>query len=261
MTALVAGKGGAGASVSALALALAAPGRSLLAECDPAGGDALPGYLQGTLPAVRGLAPLAVAQLRGRMAEEFDQQLVDLEAPRRQRLLLPGVTDPAQSATVASVWSSVADHLHRLAGEGWRVLVDCGRPSTVHFGWPLLERADRVLLVVRGILPSVSAAVPVLRLLRQRLATEPDGTTSADKLRLLVVEAGPYRAADLARVLDADVAGHLPSDPRTAQRLATGGAVSPRSPLLRAAAALDPDAAAPAAGPEPTPPPEAGDAT
>src|SRR5690606_11968167 len=61
MVALVSTHRSPGASVSALALTLAATRNCLLAECDPAGGDVLAGYLQGTLPAHRGLAPLAVA--------------------------------------------------------------------------------------------------------------------------------------------------------------------------------------------------------
>ena len=104
MIALVSAKGSPGVTVSALAFTLTWPGRCLLAECDPAGGDVLAGYLRGSLDARRGLAELAVAELRGRLRDEFERQLVDLEAPRRRRLLLPGVRDPAQAATVAPVW-------------------------------------------------------------------------------------------------------------------------------------------------------------
>ncbi len=238
MVALVSTHRSPGASVSALALTLAATRHCLLAECDPAGGDVLAGYLQGTLPAHRGLAPLAVAELRGRLREEFDAQLVDLDPPHRRRLLLPGVSDPAQSATVAAVWEPVAEHLHRLGRGGWQVLVDCGRPTTLHFGWPLLRRADLVLLVVRGTLPSVSAAVPTLRSLRRELATDPADAGAERRVGLLVVEVGPYSGADVARSLDAEVVATLPADPRTAQRLSTGGAPPPRSSLLRAAAAV-----------------------
>ena len=102
----------------------------------------LAGFLQGTLPAQRGLAPLAVAEMRGRLADEFGRQLVDLDAPHRRRLLLPGVSDPAQAVTVSSVWTPIADQLHQLGRDGWLVLADCGRSTTVHFGWPLLHRAD-----------------------------------------------------------------------------------------------------------------------
>jgi hypothetical protein len=234
MVALLSAKGSPGVTASALAMTLAWPGRCLLAECDPAGGDVLAGFLQGALPAQRGLAQLAVAQLRGRLAEESDRQLVDLDPPHRERLLLPGVADPAQSATVAPVWGAVAEHLHERAASGWQVLVDAGRLTSEHAGWPLLRRADRVVLVVRGTLPSVSAAVPALRFLRQEL---PGG---AARLGLLVVEVGPYPAGEVGQRLGAEVLASLPADPRTAWRLTTGGVVHRRSALLRAAAASHP---------------------
>jgi MinD-like ATPase involved in chromosome partitioning or flagellar assembly len=230
MIALVSAKGSPGVTTTALAMTLAWPGRCLLAECDPAGGDILAGYLQGWLPAQRGLAQLAVAQLRGRLGEEFDNQLVDLDSPHRKRLLLPGVVDPAQSATAASVWPSIAEHLYQRSRSGWNVLVDCGRPTTGHFGWPLLRRADRVLVVVRGTLPSLSATVPVLRSLRQ----PPSG--EGVRPGLVIVEIGPYRAGEVARRLGTEVMAVLPADHRTASRLSFGGPVHRRAALLRTAA-------------------------
>jgi hypothetical protein len=229
MAALVAARGSPGVTVSALALTLGMPGRCLLAECDPAGGDILPGYLQGSLPPRRGLAPLAVAQLRGRLREEFAGQLVDLDPPGHGKLLLPGLSDPAQAATAATLWEPLADQLHGLSRDGWRVLVDCGRLPTAHLGWPLLRRADLVLLVVRGTLPSISAAVPAVRNLRGQVT---------GRLGLLLVGGGPYGAGDVARGLDVEVLARLPDDPRTARRLSLGGAVPGRSALLRAAAGV-----------------------
>lgn len=233
MIALVSAKGSPGVTVSALAFTLAWPGGSLLAECDPAGGDVLAGYLRGELDAQRGLAQLAVAELRGRLRDEFARQLVDLETPRRERLLLPGVRDPAQSATVAPVWGAIADQLR---GADREVIVDCGRLATGHFGWPLLAVADRVLLVVRGDLPSVSHAVPAVALLHRELAETGDPA----RLGLLVVEVGPYPAVEVADRLQVELAASLPADARTARALSHGGSVHRRSPLIRAAAAAYP---------------------
>lgn len=230
MIALVTAKGSPGATVSALAFTLAWPGHCLLAECDPAGGDVLAGYLRGGLDAQRGLAPLAVAELRGRLGDEFERQLVDLTPPRRQKLLLPGVRDPAQSATVAPVWPAIAEHLHQL-GSGGTVVADCGRVTSAQFGWPVLAAADRVLLVVRGTLPSVFHAVPAIQLLRRELAER------ADRLGLLVVEIGPYPAREVAQRLQLPLAASLPPDRRTAGALSYGGPVHRRRPLPRAAAA------------------------
>lgn len=235
MIAMVSAKGSPGATVSALALTLTWPGRCLLAECDPAGGDVLAGYLQGSLDAQRGLAQLAVAELRGRLRDEFDRQLVDLDAPRRQRLLLPGVRDPAQAATVAPVWPAIADQLRQLASDGL-VIADCGRLTTPHFGWPMVHAASRVLLVVRGTLPSVSHAVPAVGVLRKELAAQ----GGPDRLGLLVVDTGPYPAAEVAARLQVELAAVLPADARSARSLSVGGSVNMRLPLLRAAAAAQP---------------------
>lgn len=234
MIALVSAKGSPGATTSALAFTLAWPGRCLLAECDPAGGDVLAGYLRGALDAQRGLAQLAVAELRGRLADEFDRQLVDLAPPGRQRLLLPGVRDPAQSATVAPVWGAIAEHLRQLEDGGGTVVADCGRLSSPQLGWPLLQAADRVLLVVRGTLPSVFHAVPAISQLHRELAPR------ADRLALLVVEVGPYPAQEVVERLQLPLVASLPGDRRSAGALSFGGAVHRRRPLLRSAAAAYP---------------------
>lgn len=237
MIALVSAKGSPGVTTSALAFTLIWPGRCLLAECDPAGGDVLPGYLRGELDSQRGLAPLAVAELRGRMREEFARQLVDLDPPNRRRLVLPGVHDPAQSATVAPVWPAVADYLAQLSDVG-QVIVDCGRLTAPHFGWPLLHASDRVLLVVRGTLPSASHAVPAVPLLRKELAEH--GNRDPGRLGLLVVDTGPYSPEELSARLQVEIAAVLPADARTARALSFGDPVNLRLPLARAAAAAYP---------------------
>lgn len=234
MIALVSAKGSPGVTTSALAFTLTWPGPCLLAECDPAGGDVLAGYLRGELDGQRGLAQLAVAELRGRLADEFERQLVDLQPPHRHRLLLAGVRDPAQSATVAPVWGAIAAQLRLLEDTAGTVIADCGRLAGQQIGWPVLQAADLVLLVVRGSLPSVAHAVPALGVLRRELAER------ADRLALLVVEAGPYRAGEVAQRLQLPLAASLPADRRTARALSFGGPVHRRRPLVRAAAAAHP---------------------
>jgi hypothetical protein len=249
--ALVSAKGSPGVTTAALALTLAAPGRCLLAECDPAGGDILAGYLRGEVWADRGLAPLAVAHLRGRLAGDFGAHLVDLAAPSRRLLLLPGITDPAQSVTVASVWEHLVAHLRqwraggddradsddRAGGEdhdaGRNVIIDCGRLGGAGVAAGMLPDADRVLLVVRATLPSVATAVPAARMLAERLSGRGQGV-----LGLLVVQTGPYRASEVAQRLGVPLVACLPWDRRAAAALSFGGIVHPRMPLLRAAAAV-----------------------
>ena len=144
------------------------------------------------------------------------------------------MTDPAQSATVASVWQPIAEHLREVevGPDGYQVLVDCGRLTTPHVGWPLLEADEWELQVERGTLPSLSAALPAIRTLRRELT----GGSGGPELGLVLVDTGPYRAAEVARRLDTEVVVTLPEDPRTAARLSLGGPVPRRSPLARAAA-------------------------
>lgn len=234
--ALASAKGSPGVSVSALALGLSWPGRVLIAECDPAGGDAMSGYLAGQLPADRGIAELAVTHARGRMHTDFAEQLVVLDAPHERRLLLPGVASPASSGGVAAIGDTIAAFLANLenAEPGYDVIADCGRLFAPNTLWPLLYRADVLALVVRGTLPSIAHAQNAIEDLRDRFG---ERRASLDGLRLLVIDDGPY-AAEVGKRLGVPVLGVLPYRPRTARRLGTGARVSPHTVLLRAAVQL-----------------------
>ncbi|SHN42712.1 hypothetical protein [Cryptosporangium aurantiacum] len=237
---LASAKGSPGVTTAGLAFTFAWATRTVLAECDPAGGSVLAGYLQGQVDAGRGLMPLAVADLRhsganDRLESEFWAQLVDLAPPDRQRLLLPGLTDPAQSGTLAPLWNRFAGFFAQLefGDPGYDVVVDCGRLAAPATPWPLLWAADAVLLVVRPTLPSVSAAVPTLGAIRAQLS---ERTASLSSLGLLLVGEGPYSAAEVSGQLGAPVVAALPDDRKTADVLSTGGDVRLSRPLLRAAA-------------------------
>ncbi len=135
--ALVSGKGSPGVTTAALACTLTWHRRLVLAECDPAGGSILAGYLGGALDGRRGIGELAVAELRdGNLEAHFWSQLVDLDAPRRERLLLPGVVDPAQAGSVTPLWQRFADFFGAL---------DRGQPPLRRAGrlWPDPGRRTR----------------------------------------------------------------------------------------------------------------------
>lgn len=269
--ALASGKGSPGVTTAALALALTWQGRCVLAECDPAGGSVQAGYLAGALPADRGIRELAVAELRGEdLRERWWNQLVDLQAPHRQRLLLPGITDPVQSGALRPVWDRLATFFAELeqAQPSFDVIVDCGRLTTQNPPWPLLSRADAVLLVVRATLPGMSAAYPAIRMLHTHLTEGGAGTTS---LGLLVTGEGDQPVRTVAHELRTPALVHFPDDPRTATVLTRGGQVRTGSPLMRAAAGAYPDLVGhirsrrsvlqPAPGsPPPLPPPDPGGA-
>ena len=78
--AMVSAKGSPGVSTTAFACTLSWNGRTVLAECDPAGGSVLTGYLSSLEIPPIGMLPLAAAALRDQLAEMFAHQLVDLDA-------------------------------------------------------------------------------------------------------------------------------------------------------------------------------------
>ncbi|MGC0315040.1 hypothetical protein [Kitasatospora acidiphila] len=239
--AVVGGLGAPGATTSALALLLAWPladGRKvLLVECDPDGGAALAGALEGRVEAVYGLRNLAVADRRGLLAEALWEQLIDVSpGGTGDRLLLPGLTDPAQAAGLAYTWEPLVEMLRGLHTQGYDVLLDLGRSGAHGPGAVLARRADCVAATIRTTLRGLSTARPRLTALREDLAAAGNG---ADGLGLLLVTEGPYPAADVTRELQLPVHGELPYAPRPARVLSDGGDSTDRrfirSELMRAA--------------------------
>lgn len=228
LIALVSAKGSPGVSTAALAFTLAWPAPTLLAECDPSGGDLLSGYLaRYDLPTDRGVLPLSGALLRGTAEQDWLGQLIDLDSPKQQRLVLPGITDPAQAAALNPAWAQLGDFLSRLPQT---VIVDCGRLSAAHPPWPLLARADLVLLVLRPqSIRTVSPGVPALAALRTHL----DGSHA--HLGLLLIGGG-ISAREIARHLVTPVLAKLAWDPFTAAALCGSGRGRRRGGLMRTAA-------------------------
>lgn len=231
--------GAPGVTTSALALLLSWPlepgRRMILAECDPDGGAVLHGLLQGTLGDRYGLRNLSVAARKGEFGEAFWRQLIDLssedgkaESPR-DRLLLPGITDPAQAASLSSVWKGLATMFRGIdADHGHDVLVDLGRRGAVGPSGVLAEQADLVLVVVRNTLRCLQAAQGRVGELEERVGN----------VGLLVVDEGPYPAGEVQRVLQVPVVATLPFAPKEA-RVLSDGAEQPRhftkSALMKAA--------------------------
>jgi hypothetical protein len=210
----------------------------IVAECDPAGGSVLAGFLRGQLSADRGLVPLAVAELRSeRLAVDFWRHLVDFDPPAQQRLLLPGITEPAQAGSLEPIWARLATFFASLeTRHNYDVLADCGRIATPHPPSPLLYQADVVLLLVRPQLPSISATAAAIRTLRPALAEHGSGP---DTLGLVVVGKGTYQPTEIAKQLGTPVVVTLPDDARSANALSFGGAVRKSWPLLRRTAASE----------------------
>ncbi|GGM20381.1 MULTISPECIES: ParA family protein [Micromonospora] len=236
--ALVSAKGSPGVTTTALACALSWHRRLVLAECDPAGGTIMAGYLGGVLDGPRGIGELAVGELRdGNLEQAFWSQLVDLDAPKRERLLLPGVVDPAQAGSVTPLWQRFTDFFTGLeqGNPPYDVLVDCGRLQVTGPPWPVLRAATVVLLVSRANLPDLSGTRSMVGTIERDFAEHrvPSGT-----LRLLLVGPG-HGSAEISKALRVPVIARLPHDPRTAEVLSLGGTVRAGRPLMRAAGGLE----------------------
>ncbi|MEU5872543.1 ParA family protein [Glycomyces sp. NPDC047369] len=240
--AMVSAKGSPGVTTTALACTLSWQGRTVLAECDPAGGSILSGYLSRLEIPPIGLLPLAAAALRDQLADAFPHQLVDLDAKDPgQRLVLPGINDTVQAGTIRPTWEPLTAFLGQLEyrDPGYDVIADCGRLATSTPPWPLLLRADLLLLVVRvATLRTIAPAAGAAEMLRRELTQYGQGTGS---LALALIGDGLYSRRDIEQRLQLPTAIELPDDRRTAEVLSDGGGrLRGSERLLRAAASAEP---------------------
>ncbi|MFC8428036.1 MULTISPECIES: hypothetical protein [Streptomyces] len=231
--------GAPGVTTSALALLLSWPldpgRRMILAECDPDGGAVLHGLLQGSLGDRYGLRNLSVAARKNEFSDAFWRQLIDLssedgkqESPR-DRLLLPGLTDPAQAASLGSVWKILAQMFRGIDAQTQHdVLIDLGRRGGSGPSGILAEQADAVFVVVRNTLRCLQAAEGRVRTLEERVGD----------VGVVMIDEGPYPAGEVQRVLQVPVVATLPYAPKDA-RVLSDGAEQPRhftkSSLMKAA--------------------------
>lgn len=231
--------GAPGVTTSALALLLSWPlepgRRMILAECDPDGGAVLHGLLQGTLGDRYGLRNLSVAARKGEFSDAFWRQLIHLSGEDgkkeslRDRLLLPGITDPAQAASLGSVWKILAQMFRGIDAQSHHdVLIDLGRRGANGPSGVLAEQADAVVVVVRNTLRCLQAAEARVRALEEQVGD----------VSVLMINEGPYPAGEIQRVLQVPVLATLPYSPKDALVL-SDGAEQPRhftkSPLMKAA--------------------------
>ncbi|MGW1291174.1 hypothetical protein ACWD4N_48540 [Streptomyces sp. NPDC002586] len=230
--------GAPGVTTSALALLLSWPlepgRRMILAECDPDGSAVLHGLLQGSLGDRYGLRNLSVAARQGEFGEAFWRQLIGLggednEQSPHDRLLLPGITDPAQAASLSSVWKGLAQMFRGIEAEhGHDVLIDLGRRGATGPSGVLAEQADAVFVVVRNTLRCLQAAQARVKMLED----------SVGDVGLILIDEGPYPAGEVQRVLQVPVVATLPYVPKDARVLSDGDEQPrrfTRSDLMKAA--------------------------
>ncbi|MCG7522869.1 hypothetical protein MHW47_00165 [Streptomyces sp. OfavH-34-F] len=237
--------GGPGVTATALAALLTWPltdgRRAILAECDPDGGSIAAGYLESRLLGEYGLHNLEVAHRRRQLDQDFWYQLIDVsDKDNQDRLLLPGLSNPAQAAGLSQVWQRLGLLFDQLQSQdpGYDVLVDLGRSGATGSASALARSADIVAVVVRRTLRSASAAKPRVEALRAALE---DRGRDSGRLGLVVIEEGNFRPRDIAEQLELPIFATLPHDPRAAQILShggDGGRYFGRSALLREARAM-----------------------
>ena len=248
--ALCSAKGSPGVTTSALALAWVWPQvtgrRVLLVDADMAGSGVAAGYLRCAIPAAGGL--LAVA---GSRDADLSRAVVEQATPlddTAQRLLLLGISDPAQAGGLGSLWPRLARACRTIGSAGTDVLIDLGRLTNLHQASSLLDAADGTAVMIRPSLNSVVSARPLLRDL-----TAADGAVSV----LMVGDRGPYGATEIGAALEVGSVATIAWDAAAAGVFSAGEPMGwrfPRSALVRSARAVVaklasavPDAAAGAA--------------
>ncbi|MFF1511907.1 hypothetical protein [Streptomyces sp. NPDC058326] len=229
MITLVGLPGAPGATSTALALLRTWPlhdGRRLvLAECDPDGGAVLPGALQSTVVADRGLRNLTESSRSAQdLVTAFWPQLIALEndekRSERNRLLLPGLTAMHQASSLTPVWGQLADLFTGIETHGHDVLVDLGRTGAFGPAGVLALRADTVLVVMRGTLRSMHAARSRIDTLRTLM--DGDSGQGSSALGVLLIRQGPYGAREVQDELGVRVVTELPYRPEEAAVLSDG---------------------------------------
>ncbi|MEU4266097.1 hypothetical protein ACYCCF_30320 [Streptomyces argenteolus] len=234
--ALAGGLGAPGVTTAAMALLLTWPletgHRVVLAECDPDGGAILPGALQGTLSNTHGMRNLALAGRQNQLGEAFWRQLVDVtDAGTRDRLVLPGLYDPAHASSMGPVWDQLAHLFAGVEEHQHDVLVDLGRRGAFGPSGVLAQRADVVLMVAQNTLRSLQSAEVRLTALREQVGNAPE-------IGLLLVGRGSFSKEEVQKHLKTDVVATLPWRPAEAAVL-SDGASQPRkfesSELMRGA--------------------------
>ena len=227
---LASAKGSPGVTTTALALASVWDRPVLLAECDPAGGDILAGFLRAGATTAGGLLDVALAARRGLTPADVVGRCVGLSEDGRV-LLLPGLTDPGHIASVAPCWPAIVDAFGALgaADPAYDVLADAGRLGEP---WPtaLIAGADRVLLVLRPTLPQIHSATHHLAQIRRL-----HGNTTAD-VGVVLIGDTPYGRAEVQTALGVPVLATVALDDRAASALSDGadrGRWFERSAMLR----------------------------
>ena len=199
-------KGSPGTTTTALALAArwTGGGRSVLVECDPAGGDLLARFRLETSP---GLVTLAAAVRRSADPGVVWQHVQEL--PGGQLVVVGPPSAEQATAALGEVATNVGA-LRRAADEPDTVVVaDCGRIDAGSPAVAMVQQADVTVLLARATddaLAHVATRLPVLAKWSSRSC--------------FVLVGNGYPTAEVAATLGVPVSVGLPHDPKGAAVLA-----------------------------------------
>jgi hypothetical protein len=217
-----------GVTTAMLACASVWPSRVLLIEASEDGGALAARF---GLPVEPGLTTFAAASRHTTNGDGPAGLLADHVQPlpgtdRIDALVGPTSLEPAR-ALLRTAAGRLAGMLDEAAAD---VLIDAGRLPAAPLALPLLERADRLVLVVRPRLEELTA-------LAHRL---PHLTRFGPPLQVLLAGDRPYGPGEVADTLGVAVLGVLADDPDAADALAAAGPLRSlgRSGLLRSATGI-----------------------
>ncbi|GAB7003980.1 hypothetical protein JCM18899A_14520 [Nocardioides sp. AN3] len=217
VVALASASGSPGVTTTAVAMALAWPRPVVLVEADPTGGTGiLAGYFRGTREYDGGLIEVALSNLS--LVDALRDNLREL-GPTAS--VLSGTRGHHQAGALRDLWEPLLGVLADLESSGQDVIVDAGRLGLVGSPQPLLDGAECTLLVSRATLPALAAANSWAETIRR------PGTGWRHPGLLLIGEGQPYRASEVARLLDLPVVATLVED-REAAAVYHRGAGLPR---------------------------------
>lgn len=143
---------------------------------------------------------------------------------------VPVLVGPDVPAASASLWRTAGERItHKIVAAEGIAVVDAGR---LRSPVPIVAASDLLAMLVCPVAEHLVALTHVLPTLGQAIRGQ---------IAVMLVGAGPYRAADVERSLGVTVLGELPDDRDTAQTLRDGGVSTSRlarSRLARAVTAL-----------------------
>ena len=217
-----------GVTTGMLACASVWPGEVLLVEASEDGGALAARF---GLPVEPGLTTLAAASRHGnngdRQAASLGLHVQRLPGTDRIEVLV----GPASPESAQALLRAAAGRLAGLLdGAEIDVLIDAGRLPAAPLAAPLIEAADRLVLVVRPRVEELTA-------LAHRLANL---ASVGPALEVLLIGDRPYGPREVADTLGVPVVGVLAHDPYAADALAAVGSARRlgRSQLLRSAASI-----------------------